>query len=64
MRRFGADGRAERYGYDLELLIGWLEALQQDEENTMTSFKGPKARRMEKFETALELLNDINGTPG
>ena len=55
MNAFGHGGQAINHG-SLSLHIGWIEALASDEEETIKSWNGKKAKRLEKVQRALELL--------
>lgn len=55
MKPFGNGGAAIDNG-DLSHHIGWLEALAADEGETIKSWRGKKAKRLEKVEEAIALL--------
>ena len=59
LKPFGENSMADRHGYDLEFLIGWLEDMVGHESGRTYSYKGPISRRIEKVEQALELLNEV-----
>ena len=56
MNPFGHGGSAIDNG-DLSHHIGWLEALAADEVETVKSWSGKKAKRLEKVEQAILLLS-------
>jgi hypothetical protein len=58
MKPYGQGGRAADAGYNLATIIGWLEALTSEEEETAKSAKAK--RRMELVESATQLLNDAD----
>ena len=61
LKPFGAGGSTRECGYDLPLLIGHLEGLASDEEDTITAVRrGRKATRLEKVQDAIELLNQAS----
>ena len=55
MKPFGAGGSAIDHG-SLSHHIGWIEALASDEEATIKSWRGKKAKRLEKVQEAIALL--------
>lgn len=57
LRKFGHGGTTQKWGYSLPLLVGWLESLVSDESDNVTSFKGPKAKRLKLVEDAVDKLN-------
>lgn len=64
LKEFGGNGHSKRYGVDLPYLVGWLESLINDEEDTCKGLYGPKQRRLEKAYDALQLLTDVMETSG
>lgn len=61
LKPFGHGGSAIEHG-DLQHHIGWLEALARDEEqNLPTSGRGPKQKRWELVQDALEILREVEG---
>ena len=58
LKPFGHGGSTHKWGYDLPLLIGHLEGMAQDEEDNLGTGNGPKAKRFEKVEDAIILLNE------
>ena len=56
LRPFGHGGGTIETGHDLSFLIGYLEGLASDEEENVTRHKGPKARRIEMVQDAVEKL--------
>lgn len=59
LKKFGDPQNKECY--DLGFCIGHIEARCRDEEDTLKSDKGAKARRLRKVEDALQLLEEAYG---
>lgn len=57
LRPFGHGSQTIEWGYSLPLLLGHIEALASDEENNVTGSKGPKAKRLELVQDAIDKLN-------
>ncbi len=57
LKEFGVDSMATDHGYDLELLVSWIEVLVQDEEDKNLSKRGRE--RLGKAYDALELLQEV-----
>jgi len=57
MKKFGSGSSAVELGYDMDLIISWLEDMVNHEAEKQLSKKGQI--RLEKAETALALLYDI-----
>lgn len=59
LKPFGQDSMADRQGYTLPILTGWLEdmATHEADENVRTH-GGRKADRVRKVLDAVELLNE------
>lgn len=59
LKKFGADSMADSMadsaGYDLPLVVGWLEDMVSSEDESATA-KGPKRKRVELVEDGLEKL--------
>lgn len=59
LKRYGGHGGTADSGYDLPLLLGHLEGLASDEEETLpSSGNGRKWKRHELVEAAIQNLND------
>ena len=59
LKPFGADGLSHRHGYTLSILVGHLENLVDTESETLpATTKGPRGRRMELAEDALQKLTE------
>lgn len=58
LKPFGHGGSTLDWGYDLPLLVGHLEGLAGDEEDNVGTTSGAKAKRLEKVEEAIGLLNE------
>lgn len=56
LKPFGHGGTSLNHG-DLNFHIGWIEALVMDEEDREMAFRGPRAKRLERVQEALGLLN-------
>jgi len=56
LKKFGRGSMADRAGYDLPVLVGWLEDMVSYEEE-FAALKGPKRKRLELVEDGLEKLN-------
>ena len=59
MKQFGKNGSTVERGFDLPTLIGLLEALVSDEEDSATS--GKPRKRLEMVEDALDKLQQADG---
>jgi hypothetical protein len=57
LKEFGADSMATDNGYDLELLVSWIENLVQEEGDKNLSKRGQE--RLSKAENALQLLTEV-----
>lgn len=60
MKAFGKSDPQHANGVTLPYLIGWLESLCASEEETISSHRGPRARRLSKAQDALALLNEVS----
>ena len=58
LKPFGNGGSTRDWGYDLPLLVGHLEGLARDEEDNVGTTSGAKAKRLERVEEAIQLLNE------
>lgn len=59
LKAYGQGGSTIDWGYDLPLLLGHLEGLKDDEaENLPSRTTGPKWKRHELVEKAIDLLNE------
>jgi hypothetical protein len=57
LKEFGAGSKTLECGYDLEMLVGHIEALIQDEEDNVITKR--RAERLSKAEDALQLLTEV-----
>ena len=58
LRPFGELSPSYGSGYTLPLLLGHLEGLAADEELIDMAPKGPRARRLDKVQDAMQLLQE------
>lgn len=60
LKPFGDGGTAHRMGYTLPMLTGWIESMAHDEEEEAekASANGRIAKRFNKVQDALQLLNE------
>lgn len=56
LKQFGINGSTVEYGNTLPFLIGWLQALREDEVENLNSMKGPKSKRWDLVDSAISLL--------
>jgi hypothetical protein len=56
LKEFGAGSSTIEWGYDLEMLVGHIEALTHSEEENDLSKRGQE--RLSKVEDALQLLTE------
>ena len=56
--KFGKNSQAECWGYDLDLIIGWLESMIDDEAELKPT--KDRQKKLDKAYTALQLLYDIS----
>lgn len=55
LKKFGSGSMADDAGYNLPLMVGWLEDMVSTEDESAAA-KGPKRKRLELVEDALERL--------
>jgi len=61
LKEFGADSMATNHGYDLELLVSWIENLVDEEGRVVYDKRKPskaERERLSKAEDALQLLQE------
>ncbi len=58
LKPFGIDDSSYDWGYTLPVMLGHLESLARAEEEVAASHKGSRAKRLEKVQEAVQLLNE------
>jgi hypothetical protein len=57
LKEFGEGSLATRHGYDLELLVSWIEDLVNEEDEKHLNKRGKE--RLNKAQDALQLLLEV-----